>query len=85
MIQGALGFEESSNNGIMFDLGKNVFFENQIAQEWLTTEVAAEYLGVSENALRIIAHRNQNRSYKLGRRIRFRMDELRTLFTRKGV
>lgn len=85
MIQGAQGFEGNSNNSVRFDLSKNLFFENRIAQEWLTTEVAAKYLGVSENALRIMVHRNQIRSHKLGRRLRFRTDELRTLFSQRGV
>ncbi|MBL7543368.1 MAG: helix-turn-helix domain-containing protein [Bdellovibrionaceae bacterium] len=85
MIQGAQGFEGNSKNGVRFDSGKNLFFESRIAQEWLTTESAAEYLGISENALRIMVHRDQIRFHKLGRRLRFRTDELRTLFTRKGV
>lgn len=46
-------------------------------QEWLTTTDAANYLAISENALRICVHRGQIRSYKFGRRLRFRLDELR--------
>lgn len=85
MIQGAQEFEGNSNNDVRFGLGKNQFFENRIAQEWLATKSAAEYLGISENALRIMVHGDQIRFHKLGRRLRFRTDELRTLFTRKGV
>lgn len=85
MTQGAQGFESESRVGVNLDFDKRLFFENRIAQEWLTTENAAEYLGVSENALRIMVHRGQIRFYKLGRRLRFRKDELRTLFLRKGV
>lgn len=85
MIQGAQGFESVRDIGVKLDFDKKLFFENRIVQEWLTIENAAEYLGVSENALRIMVHRGQIRFYKLGRRLRFHKDELRALFLRKGV
>lgn len=71
--------------GLESSLDRNLIFENRIAHEWLTTESAAQYLGVSANALRIMVHRNQIRSYKFGRRLRFKADDCRTLFTLKGI
>lgn len=46
------------------------FFQNQIEGEWFTSSQAARYLGISENALRIMVHRRQIRFHKLGRRLR---------------
>jgi excisionase family DNA binding protein len=59
--------------------------ENQIPCEWLSTEEAAKYLSISANALRICVHRSQIRSYKFGRRLRFRLEELRQILLKKGV
>ena len=64
---------------------RDQIFEKRIAHEWLTTGNAAEYLGISENALRIMVYRNQVRSHKLGRRLRFRANDLKALFVKKGV
>jgi excisionase family DNA binding protein len=74
-------------NGIGIELSteNKLIFENRIANEWLTTEVAAQYLGISSNALRIMVHRDQIRSYKFGRRLRFRAEDCRALFTSRGV
>ena len=76
--------EEGRKNEVKIGSGKQIF-ENRIAHEWLTTERAAQYLGISENALRIMVHRNQIRSHKLGRRLRFKARDLETLFIPKGV
>jgi excisionase family DNA binding protein len=65
---------------------KNVlFFENRVEREWLGTLEAASFLGVSENALRIMVYRGQIPVYKFGRRLRFRACDLRSLFTKKGA
>lgn len=85
MVQSRVGIERRQDHDVRFEAEKNLFFENRIAQEWLTTESAAQYLGVSENALRIMVHRGQIRVHKLGRRLRFRADDLRALFTSRGV
>ncbi|MBK9294497.1 MAG: helix-turn-helix domain-containing protein [Oligoflexia bacterium] len=45
--------------------------------EWLSTNEAAKYLLISANALRIQVFRGQIKSYKLGRRLRFRLEDLR--------
>lgn len=74
--------EGKTENKLAFEVGKQIF-ENRIAHEWLTTERAAQYLGISENALRIMVHRNQVRSHKLGRRLRFKARDLEALFVEK--
>jgi excisionase family DNA binding protein len=77
--------DRGMKTGLELNLDRNLVFENRIAHEWLTTESAAQYLGVSANALRIMVHRRQIRSYKFGSRLRFKADDCRTLFTLKGV
>ncbi len=61
------------------------FFENQVAREWLSTEEAAHYLSVTANALRIMVHRGQIQTYKLGRRLRFKIQDCHALFLKKGT
>lgn len=58
------------------NLNSTLFFDNQIANRWYSTEKAATYLGVSPNALRIMVHRNKIRASKLGSRLRFRLQDL---------
>ena len=58
------------------------FFENR---QWLSTRDLACYGRLSENAIRIMVHRNQIRSYKLGRRLRFRLKDCQALFVKKGT
>jgi len=60
-------------------------FENRIEHEWLTTKEAAHFLGISENALRIMVHRGQIQTYKFGRRLKFRMRDCVALFQKKGA
>lgn len=59
---------------------KNLFFENEIVPEYITTRIAAGLLGISENALRIKVCRGQVPVHKLGRSLRFRMSEIACLF-----
>jgi excisionase family DNA binding protein len=47
--------------------------------EWLTTEEAANFLRISVKALRNMASNGQVPFYKLGRRNRYRKDELEAL------
>jgi excisionase family DNA binding protein len=61
------------------------FFENRIEREWLSTKEAAHYLRLSENALRIMVHREQVKVFRFGRRLRFRLEDCKALFTRKGA
>jgi excisionase family DNA binding protein len=60
-------------NGMLFD-----------NQEWLTTEEAAKYLRVSIGALRNMTSNGQVPYYKLLRRNRYRIEDLRNLLTKKG-
>lgn len=60
------------------------FFENRIVCEWLSTQDAASYLGVTPNALRILVCRGKVRSYKLGTRLKFHLRDLRSLLLPKG-
>jgi excisionase family DNA binding protein len=60
------------------------FFDNRTQREWLSTEEAAHFLSISPNALRIMVHRDQIRAFKLGRRLRFRVQDCRGLFRKKG-
>ena len=64
---------------------ENQIFENRIDREWLTTNEAAHVLAISPNAVRILVHRGQVPVYKFGRRLRFKLVDLRALFLRKGA
>ena len=51
---------------------------NSIKNEvWLDTKQAAEYLGISETALRIMICRRKIKYHKLGIRNRYLLDDLR--------
>ena len=69
----------------------DLFFENQVKalspKEWMTTEEAAIYLGLTPGALRNMTSNGSIPYYKLGRRNRYRSDELRSLLSskKKGV
>ncbi len=52
--------------------------------EWLSSSEAAEYLRVSSNAIRIMVCRGKLRTYKLGARHRFHINDLRRLL-QQGV
>lgn len=62
------------NNAIDLSLS-----ENLIVCEWLTSKEAAQYLGITPNALRIWVCRGKLKSYKLGRFLRFRISDLKLL------
>jgi excisionase family DNA binding protein len=72
-----------------YNENNKLLFENQVEREWLTTKEAAHFLGLSENALRIMVHRNQIQVYKFGgksaRRLRFRIRDCQALFLKKGA
>ena len=76
-----VGIEAGSDVGLEHKL----FFENRIKREWLSTEEAAFFLSVTENAIRIMVHRGQIVSYKFGRRLRFRVQDCQALFQQKGA
>ena len=58
------------------DKSESQFFEKRIVCEWLSSAQAANYLGISENALRIMVYRRQIKFSKLGRRLRFRIQDI---------
>lgn len=66
------------------DKSESQFFENRIVCEWLSSAQVAAFLGISENALRIMVYRRQVKFSKLGRRLRFHIDDVNALFSRKG-
>ncbi len=59
------------------------FFENKIASEFVPTKLAAQFLGISENALRIKVCRGQVGAYRFGRSLRFKMAEIAKLLQKK--
>ena len=67
-----------------FDKNESQFFENRIVCEWLSSAQVAAFLGITENALRIMVYRRQVKFSKLGRRLRFHIDDVNALFSRKG-
>ena len=64
-------------------ISPGMFFDNPISCEWYGTEKAAAFLDVTPNALRIMVHRRQLQAYRLGRRLRFRLADLRSVLLRK--
>ncbi len=62
-----------------------LFFENRKVCEWLNTKEAAEFLCISEGALRTLVYRGQISFYKFGRRLRFRAVDIHALFKTKGA
>jgi len=75
--------QDSEPVGILDLTGK--FFGNRIEEEWLSTMQAAQFLKISENALRIMVYRGQITVFKLGRRLRFRIQDCRVLLSQKGA
>lgn len=66
------------------EINQSQFFENRIVCEWLSSAQAAAYLGISENALRIMVYRRQIPFSKFGRRLRFCVSDLIALVTKGG-
>lgn len=63
----------------------DLLFENRVELEWLSTKQAADFLSISANALRIMVCRQQVKSYKLGRRLRFLKSDLLSLLKIKEI
>ncbi len=64
--------------------GESLIFENEISSKWLSSSDAACYLRVTENALRIMVHRGQIPVFRIGRRLRFRLQDCQALFTKRS-
>jgi excisionase family DNA binding protein len=74
---------DTRNN--VHEIQSSSLFDNRIVREWLSTEEAAHFLSVTENALRIMVYRGQIPAYKFGRRLRFRLQDCQALFVKKGA
>lgn len=89
-----LDFGVEKNTKESLSTRSDTFFDNLVQNKndrWLNSAEAADYLRLSVNALRISICRGQINSYKLGRRLRFKLSELSQLpnisgtFPNKGV
>ena len=65
-------------------LKREKLFDNQ-ANKLLSTKEASGILGVSENALRILVCRKKVKAYKLGSRLKFKLDDLANCLQKKEV
>ena len=65
-------------------LKESEFFDNRI-HKLLSTKEASGFLGVSENALRILVCRKKVKAYKLGSRLKFRHSDLADCLQQKEV
>ena len=65
-------------------LKESKLFLNRI-HKLLSTKEASGLLGVSENALRILVCRKKIKAYKLGRRLKFKLDDLAGCLQKKEV
>ena len=63
---------------------KSLFSENRIVCEWLSSAQAALYLGITENALRIMVCRGQIKFSKFGRRLRFHVLDVQALIPQRS-
>ncbi len=59
-------------------------FDNLTGSEWFTADEAARYLRVSIGTLRNMTSNGTIRCFKLGRRARYRLDDLRCLHKPKS-
>lgn len=60
-------------------------FENRITCEWYSTKEAADYLRISPNALRIWVCRGKIKAYKMGRHLRFHVEDLAELLQKRSA
>ena len=63
---------------------RELLFDNRI-NKLLSTKEASGLLGVSENALRILVCRKKIKAYKLGSRLKFKLDDLANCLQKKEV
>ena len=68
--------------GTLFDNFNSGIWIDEIR---LTTKEAADFLGISPNALRIKVHRGQIEAEKLDRKLRFKLSSLITSFKKLEV
>lgn len=81
--------EEIINNTVPVNIesleATDRIFENRIVPEFLNTKLAAQFLGISENALRIKVCRGQVPHFKFGRQLRFKLIELKKMILRRDT
>ena len=65
-------------------LKREKLFDNQV-NKLLSTKEASGFLGVSENALRILVCRQKIKAYKLGSRLKFKHSDLANCLQQKEV
>ena len=65
-------------------LKRKKLFDNRI-HKLLSTKEASGLLGVSENALRILVCRKKVKAYKLGSRLKFKLNDLANCLQQKEV
>lgn len=63
---------------------KEKLFDNRI-HKFLSTKEASGFLGVSQNALRILVCRKKVKAYKLGNRLKFKFSDLMDCLQQKEV
>lgn len=81
-MESGVGFNK--NEFVSDEMDSEKFFENGNRSKWLTTKSAAQFLQISETALRILVHREKVKAFKFGRRLRFSQSEIFSLIKRKG-
>lgn len=59
-------------------------FENLEVCRFISCKEASQLLSISENALRIMVHRDQIKAHKIGRRLRFKYSDCLALLSQKG-
>lgn len=80
--------KKNQNSHTFISMGEGIspeIFQNIIVCEWLNSTQAARYLGITENALRIMVHRRQIKFHKVGRRLRFHREDIFDLLPGKVV
>lgn len=65
----------------MGDRAKTGQLFDNLDSEWISINQAAQYLGITPNALRIKVCRGEVQAHKLGGRLKFRISDLRGALT----
>ncbi len=76
-------FETSTKTAINYNKNTELLFEKKIVPELIPTRLAADILGISENALRIKVCRGSIPAQKFGRHLRFQVSEIVSLLQPK--
>ena len=74
----ANGQTDLHNCDSVVDASGQLLFHNRIMGKWLSTKEAASYLGITPNALRIMVHRGKVKAHRLGARLKFSLEDLKS-------